>query len=114
MLVGLAACLFQDEAVRILGGAELYAGAAAIIAPVVLAGFFQSAAALMDAGFYVRRRTGLKLYITLASTVVILVLYVVLIPTLWGDGGGAGDRGGLRFPRCLHLENDAADLSGGI
>src|ERR1019366_2533559 len=89
MLVGLAACLFQDEAVRILGGAKPeYASAAVIIAPVVLAGFFQTAAALMDAGFYVRRRTGLKLYISLASTVVILVLYVVLIPT-YGAMGAA-------------------------
>jgi O-antigen/teichoic acid export membrane protein len=96
MLVGLAACLFQDEAVRILGGAA-YAGAAAIIAPVVLAGFFQAASALMDAGFYVRRRTGLKLYITLASTVVILVLYVVLIPTYGAMGAALATVGGFAF-----------------
>jgi O-antigen/teichoic acid export membrane protein len=96
MLVGLAACLFQDEAVRILGGAA-YAGAAAIIAPVVLAGFFQVASALMDAGFYVRRRTGLKLYITLASTVVILVLYVVLIPTYGAMGAALATVGGFAF-----------------
>src|ERR1019366_9370443 len=98
MLVGLAACLFQDEAVRILGGAKPeYASAAVIIAPVVLAGFFQSAAALMDAGFYVRRRTGLKLYITLASTVVILVLYVVLIPTYGAMGAALATVGGFAF-----------------
>ena len=96
MLVGLAACLFQDEAVRILGGAK-FAGAAVIIAPVVLAGFFQAAAALMDAGFYVRRRTGLKLYITLASTVVILVLYVVLIPTYGMMGAAAATVAGFAF-----------------
>ncbi len=96
MLVGLAACLFQDEAVRILGGAK-FAGAAVIIAPVVLAGFFQAAAALMDAGFYVRRRTGLKLYITLASTVVVLVLYVVLIPTYGAMGAAAATVGGFAF-----------------
>jgi O-antigen/teichoic acid export membrane protein len=96
MLVGLAACLFQDEAVRILGGAK-FAGAAMIIAPVVLAGFFQAAAALMDAGFYVRRRTGLKLYITLAATVVILVLYVVLIPTYGMMGAAAATVAGFAF-----------------
>ena len=96
LLVGLAACLFQDEAVRILGGAK-YVGAAAIIAPVVLAGFFQAAAALMDAGFYVRRRTGLKLYITLASTVVILVLYVVLIPTFGAMGAALATVAGFAF-----------------
>ena len=87
LLVGLAACLFQDEAAAILGGAK-YAGAAAVVAPVVLAGFFQSAAALMDAGFYVRRRTDLKLWTTLAATAVILVLYAVLIP-LYGAMGAA-------------------------
>jgi|GEM_PF-2080564 O-antigen/teichoic acid export membrane protein len=96
MLVGLAACLFQDEAVRILGDAK-YPGAAVIIAPVVLAGFFQAAAALMDAGFYVRRRTGLKLYITLASTVVILVLYVVLIPTYGAMGAALATVAGFAF-----------------
>jgi len=96
MLVGLAACLFQDEAVRILGGAA-YAGAAVIIAPVVLAGFFQTASALMDAGFYVRRRTGLKLYITLASTVVILVLYVALIPTYGAMGAALATVAGFAF-----------------
>ncbi|HVS39943.1 MAG TPA: lipopolysaccharide biosynthesis protein [Gemmataceae bacterium] len=87
LLVGLAAALFQDEAAAVLGGAK-YAGAAAIVAPVVLAGFFQSAAALMDSGFYVRRRTDLKLWITLAATAVILVLYIVLIP-LYGAMGAA-------------------------
>jgi O-antigen/teichoic acid export membrane protein len=87
MLVGLAACLFQDEAVAVLGGSA-YAGAAVIIAPVVVAGFFQSATSLMDAGFYVRRRTGLKLRITLAATAVILVLYAILIP-LYGAMGAA-------------------------
>ena len=96
MVVGLAACLFQDEAIRILGGAK-YAGAAVIIAPVVLAGFFQAGAALMDAGFYVRRRTGLKLYITLASTAVILVLYVVLIPTYGMMGAAAATVAGFAF-----------------
>jgi len=80
MLVGLAACLFRDEAAAVLGGAK-YAGASAVVAPVVLAGLFQAAASLMDAGFYVRRRTGPKLYVTLAATAVILVLYAVLIPS---------------------------------
>jgi O-antigen/teichoic acid export membrane protein len=87
LLVGLAACLFQDEAAAVLGGAA-YAGAAAIVAPVVMAGFFQSAASLMDSGFYVRRRTDLKPRITLTATAVILVLYAVLIP-LYGAMGAA-------------------------
>ena len=96
LLVGLAACLFQDEAAFILGGAA-YAGAAGIVAPVVCAGFFQTGASLMDAGFYVRRRTGLKLYITLAATAVILVLYSVLIPLYGAMGAAAATAGGFAF-----------------
>ena len=96
LLVGLAACLFQDEAAFLLGGAA-YAGAACIVAPVVCAGFFQTGASLMDAGFYVRRRTGLKLYITLAATAVILVLYSVLIPLYGAMGAAAATAGGFAF-----------------
>ena len=96
LLVGLGASLFQDEAAAVLGGAK-YAGAAVIVAPVVLAGFFQAAAALMDAGFYVRRRTGLKLWITLAATAVILVLYVVLIPPFGAMGAAFATVAGFAF-----------------
>ena len=67
------------------------------MAPVVLAGFFQTAASLMDAGFYVRRRTGLKLYITLAATAVILVLYSVLIPLYGAMGAATATLGGFAF-----------------
>lgn len=80
LLVALALGLFQDEVVRLVGGTD-YASAAAVVAPVLLGYFFQSAASLMDAGLYVRRRTGLKLGITLATTVVMLLLYGVLIPS---------------------------------
>jgi O-antigen/teichoic acid export membrane protein len=80
VLVGLGLCLFQDEVVAVLGG-PAYAGAAAIIAPVVLAGLFQTTAALMDAGLYVCGRTGLKLGLTALATVVTLTFYVLLIPS---------------------------------
>ena len=96
LLVGLAASLFQDEAAAVLGGAK-YAGAAAVVAPIVLAGFFQAAAALMDAGFYVRRRTDLKLWITLAATAVILVLYAVLIPPFGAMGAAFATIAGFAF-----------------
>jgi hypothetical protein len=42
----------------------------------------------MDAGLYVRHRTGLKLGITLATTAVMLLLYTGLIPT-YGSMGAA-------------------------
>jgi O-antigen/teichoic acid export membrane protein len=87
LLVALALALFQDEVVRLLGGAA-YAGASAVVAPVLLACFFQSAATLMDAGLYVRHRMGLKLGITLATTAVMLLLYALLIPA-YGSMGAA-------------------------
>jgi O-antigen/teichoic acid export membrane protein len=96
LLVGLGACLFQEEAVAVLGGGK-YAGAAAVVAPVVLAGFFQTAASLMDAGFYVRRRTGLKLWVALAAAAVMLALYALLIPPYGAGGAAFATLGGFAF-----------------
>jgi O-antigen/teichoic acid export membrane protein len=87
LLMALALALFQDEVVLLLGNA-VYARASAVVAPVVLAYFFQSTASLMDAGLYVRHRTGLKLGITLATTAVMLLLYALLIPR-YGSMGAA-------------------------
>jgi O-antigen/teichoic acid export membrane protein len=87
LLVALALALFQDEVVLLLGGAP-YAAAATVVAPVLLACFFQSAASLMDAGLYVRHRTGLKLGVSIATTIVMLSLYAVLIPS-YGSMGAA-------------------------
>jgi O-antigen/teichoic acid export membrane protein len=87
LLVGLGLALFQDEVVMILGGAP-YACASAVVAPVLLAYFCQSAVSLMDAGLYVRRRTGLKLGITLTTTAVMFALYALLIPR-YGSMGAA-------------------------
>jgi O-antigen/teichoic acid export membrane protein len=96
LLVALALALFQDDVVLLLGGAP-YAGAAAIVAPVLLAYFFQSAASLMDAGLYVRHRTGLKLAITLATTIVMLSMYALLIPWLGGMGAALATLVGFFF-----------------
>jgi O-antigen/teichoic acid export membrane protein len=87
LLVALALALFQEEIVQLLGGSA-YRNASAVVTPVLLAYFFQSAASLMDAGLYVRHRTGLKLAITLATTLVMLVLYATLIPR-YGSLGAA-------------------------
>jgi O-antigen/teichoic acid export membrane protein len=87
LLTALPLALFQDEVIRLLGSAA-YARASTVIAPVLLACFFQSAATLMDAGLYVRHRMGLKLGITLATTVVMLLLYALLIPP-YGSMGAA-------------------------
>lgn len=77
--VGLAVSLFQDEAVAVMGTAR-YAEAALVIAPIILAYFFQAAADLMDAGFYVTRRTIHKTWITPVSTAIMVALYALLIP----------------------------------
>jgi O-antigen/teichoic acid export membrane protein len=96
VLVGLAACLFQEEAALVLGG-RAYARAARVVTPVVLAGLFLTAAVLMDAGFYVRRRTGLKLGITLSAAALILVLYALLIPPYGAMGAALATLGGFAF-----------------
>jgi O-antigen/teichoic acid export membrane protein len=92
----LGVCLFEDEVVAVLGGAP-YARAAQVVAPVLLACFCQAAASLMDAGLYVRRRTGLKLGITLSATAVMLLLYALLIPRYGGMGAAVATLGGFAF-----------------
>jgi O-antigen/teichoic acid export membrane protein len=96
LFVGLGMCLFAPEAVAVLGG-ERCAGAVWYVAPVVLACFCQSASSLMDAGLYVRRRTGLKLGVTLATTAVMLALYALLIPPWGGKGAALATLGGFAF-----------------
>ena len=88
--------LFQDEIVHLIGGVN-YANAAQVIAPVVLAGFFQTASSLMDAGFYIRRRTTLKLRLALEATAVMLVLYAALIPPFRGLGAALATLGGFAY-----------------
>jgi O-antigen/teichoic acid export membrane protein len=96
VFVGLGLALFQDEIVRFVAG-PAFANASPIIAPVVLAGYFQTAGALMDAGFYIRRRTPLKLRLTLEATAVMLVLYTVLIPLFAGIGAALATLGGFAY-----------------
>jgi O-antigen/teichoic acid export membrane protein len=96
VFAGLGLALFQDEIVLFVAG-EKYADASRYIAPVVLAGYFQAAGALMDAGFYIRRRTALKLRLTLEATAVMLVLYLVLIPSYAGMGAALATLGGFAF-----------------
>ncbi len=87
LFVGLGLYLFTTEAVALLGGSA-YAGAGAVVLPVLLACQCQAAATLMDAAFYIRNRPGLKLGVTLATTVVMVAAYALLIPP-WGSMGAA-------------------------
>jgi O-antigen/teichoic acid export membrane protein len=96
LLAALGLGLFQDEVVGLLGGAP-YAKASAVVAPVMLACFFQSAASLMDAGLYVKLRMGLKLGITLSTTAVMLLMYVLLIPPYGSMGAAIGTMIGFAF-----------------
>jgi O-antigen/teichoic acid export membrane protein len=96
LLVGLTLCVFQDEVVVLIAG-PVYASATRVVPLVVLACFFQAGASLMDAAFYVRRRTGMKLAITLAATAVMLALYIVLIPRYGGVGAALATLGGFAF-----------------
>jgi O-antigen/teichoic acid export membrane protein len=96
LLVGLGVCLFAGEMVTLLGG-DAYAPAAWFVPPVVLACCFQAAASLMDAGLYVRHRTGLKLGVTVATAAVMLALYAALIPGWGGKGAALATVGGFAF-----------------
>jgi O-antigen/teichoic acid export membrane protein len=96
LTVGLALCLVVDELVVLLGGMS-YAGAAVLVAPVVLAYYFLTAADLLDAGFYVTRRTGWKTPVMLASTGVMLALYAALIPPYGTMGAALATLGGFVF-----------------
>jgi O-antigen/teichoic acid export membrane protein len=96
LLVGLGLCLFAGDIIAHLGPSS-YARAALIVPPVVLACYFQSAASLMDAGLYVKQRTGVKLGITLATTAVMLLLYTLLIPRWGGLGAAWATLGGFAF-----------------
>jgi O-antigen/teichoic acid export membrane protein len=100
LFVGLGVLLFVDEALAVMAKSS-YAGAA-FFTPLVLVGCgFQAAASLMDAGFYVRRRTDLKLYVTLAATAVMLAGYATLIPWLGAVGAGLATILGFAFLACV-------------
>jgi len=96
VFVAIGVCVLCDEAIAVLASAE-YAGATAVVGPIVLAIFFLYAANLMDAAFYVRRRTGLKPWIMAASMVVALGLYAWLIPQFGAMGAAFAALGGFMF-----------------
>lgn len=103
VFVGVGVCLFQREIVLILGTAA-YAGASYVIGPLIAARFFISAQVLMDGAFYVYRRTGLKLGITLFTTAVILMLYVLLIPRYQAMGAALAALGAFFvYAAATHL-----------
>ncbi len=96
LLVGLGMGLFAREAVVILGDTK-FGSAADIVAPILVVCLLQSAVMMMDAAFYLRHRTGQKLGVTIASTVVILILYEWLIPLEGGKGAALATIGGFGF-----------------
>jgi O-antigen/teichoic acid export membrane protein len=100
LAVGLGLCLLADELAVMLGGPR-YEGAAPVIPVVVLAYYCLTAADLMDSGFYVSRRTAWKAPITMASTVVILTLYALLIPGHGAFGAALATLGGFAFHAVL-------------
>lgn len=100
LIVGLALCLLQDEVTLLLGG-PAFGPAAKIMAPVVLAYAFLAAAETMDSGFYVRRKTGVKFWITLGSTAVMLALYALLIPKFGIEGAAFATLLGFVFNAWL-------------
>jgi O-antigen/teichoic acid export membrane protein len=88
--------VFADEMILLLSG-QAYARASSVVAPILLACFFQSAASLMDAGFYVSHCTARKLGITLLSTAIMLGLYFGLIPGMGSMGAALATLVGFFF-----------------
>jgi O-antigen/teichoic acid export membrane protein len=96
LFVGLGMSLFAREVISLLGGPN-YGPAVDIVAPILVVCLLQSAVMMMDAGFYLRHQTGQKMGVTIASTVVILVLYEWLIPLMGGEGAALATIGGFGF-----------------
>jgi O-antigen/teichoic acid export membrane protein len=96
LFVGLGMALFAREVIALLGGPD-YGPAVAIVAPILVVCLLQSAVMMMDAGFYLRHQTGQKMGVTIASTVLILVLYEWLIPLMGGQGAALATIGGFGF-----------------
>jgi len=102
LFVGIGLCMLRDEVIAVLGSPE-YAGATAVLAPLVLAYFFLNGADLMDSAFYVRRRTGLKPWIAAVSTAGILGLYAWLIPKYGAQGAAYATLFGFLFHAIITL-----------
>jgi O-antigen/teichoic acid export membrane protein len=99
LIVGLGLCLFRQEVVYLLAG-PAYADASKVVVLVVLACFCQAAATLMDSAFYIYRRSDLKLWVTIATTVVMLALYSLLIPSYGAQGAALATLGGFFVLAC--------------
>ena len=96
LFIGLGLSLFEVEAVKLLGGTS-YLAAVPVVAPVILAGFFQSCRRAMDAAFYIHHQTKQKLAITLAATVLIVILYALWIPAYGSMGAAPATLAGFAF-----------------
>lgn len=96
LLVALGLLCFRDEVASLLGSSA-YEPAKAIIGPLLLAHFFMGAANFFDAPFHIRKRTDLKPWISLASTVVICLLYFAWIPVYGGIGAAFATLFGMLF-----------------
>jgi O-antigen/teichoic acid export membrane protein len=96
VLVGLGLCLFVDDVVKVLASAQ-YAGATAVVAPLVLAAFFGSASTLMDGVFYAHRKTYPKPWIAFVAMLVMCGLFAWLIPRYGAMGAACAILGGNVF-----------------
>jgi O-antigen/teichoic acid export membrane protein len=96
VLVGLGLCLFVDDVVAVLASSQ-YAGATAVVAPLVLAAFFGSANTLMDGVFYAHRKTYPKPWIAFVAMLVMCGLFAWLIPQFGAMGAACAILGGNVF-----------------
>jgi len=96
LFVGLGLSLLQEELIAVYAGAA-FVTALPIVAVIVLANGLQAASTLLEGPLYVRRQTRWKVWITLASTTVMLLLYSWLIPAYGPWGAALATLGGFAF-----------------
>lgn len=100
LMGGLGLTLFGREVIAVLGQAR-YLGAADYIPLIVLAYLLLGGSDFMDAAFYLRRRSDIKLWITLATTTITLALYLILIPPYKAFGAAYATVMGFAFRAAL-------------
>ena len=102
LFVGLGLSLLEVEVVMVYAGPAFVGGSALpIMAVIILANGLQAASTLLEGPLYVRRQTRWKVWITMASTTVMLTLYALLIPNFGPWGAAVATLFGFAFHAAI-------------
>lgn len=100
LFAGVGLCILREEVLGLLAPPE-YGAAALLMVPLLLAFFFWNASNFVEGSLYAFHRTALKPLLALASTVVIILLYSLLIPRFGAIGAAFATLGGFIFHAAL-------------